>query len=165
MIILPEDTLARAIIQGAQSVIPILEDPIGSNLGPELNAMADRWHVPRGQPWCAGVAADIWHNAGADVPPARGTMHPWKAESWRLWALSTGRFSPTPVLGAAPLYGTGGHEPASHMGICVVSLSPILMNIEGNTSEAGYSREGEMTGLKRVNTDRLIGYVHPRPIS
>jgi hypothetical protein len=165
VIIPPSDPLAAAIIREAQLDIPILENPIGSNRSPEIDEMCRMFGVPLGSPWCALWAAKCWRGAGAEIPPTRGDSHPPKAESWRQWALETSRFSHEPILGAAVLYGANGREPAHHIGPCVVSLVPILMNLEGNTSETGFSREGELTELKRVNTDRLIGYVHPRPIA
>lgn len=167
MIILPDDPIAAAIIRGAQSDIPILENPIGSNRSPELDALADKWDVPRGQAWCAGWTAEKWKNAGAEVPPVRDAKgwHPWKAETWHQWALETCRFSSTPAKGYAVLYGNGGKGPATHIACCVVSLVPILMDLEGNTSETGFSREGELTELKRVNLERLIGYVAIHPVT
>lgn len=164
MIILPDDALCAAIIRRAQQDIPILENPIGSNRSPEIDAMCKRFGVPLGSAWCALWTANTWLDAGAEIPPTHGDSHPAKAESWRLWALETNRFSALPIRGAAVLYGNGGKGPAHHIGCCVVSQTPILMNFEGNTSETGFSREGELTELKRVNTDRLIGFVHPRPI-
>jgi hypothetical protein len=165
MIILPDDPLARDIIRNAQLDIPILENPIGSNRSPEIDAMCRQFGVPLGSAWCALWTAKSWTASGAEIPPVRGDhYHPAIAETWRVWALETNRFSHMPILGAAPLYGNAGREPAVHIGCCVVSLTPILMNFEGNTSETGFSREGELTELKRVNTERLIGYVHPRPI-
>jgi hypothetical protein len=164
MIILPDDPLCAAIIRCAQGDIPIEENPIGSNRSPEIDAMCVRFGVPLGSPWCALWAAKCWADAGAEIPPTEGDSHPAKAESWRLWALKTGRFSSLPIRGAAVLYGAGGKEPASHIGVCVVSQTPILMAFEGNTSETGFSREGELTELKRVNMDRLIGFVHPHPV-
>jgi hypothetical protein len=166
MIILPDDALCAAIIRRAQQDVPILENPIGSNRSPEIDAMCRRFSVPLGSPWCGLWTANTWLDGGAEIPPIRGDhYHPAIADTWRVWALETNRFSPTPILGAAALYGAGGHGPASHIACCVVSLTPILMNLEGNTSETGFSREGELTELKRVNVDRLIGYVHPRPLS
>lgn len=164
MIILPDDPLCVAIIRRAQQDIPIIENPLGSNISPEINEMCRRWGVPLGSAWCALWTASCWADAGAEVPPTEGDSHPAKAESWRLWALATNRFSPTPILGAAVLYGSGGRGPAHHIACCVVSLEPKLLDLEGNTSETGFSREGELTELKRVNTERLIGYVHPRPL-
>ena len=164
MIILPSDPLCAAIIRRAQQDIPILENPIGSNRSPEIDAMAQRWGVPLGSPWCALWTASVWKDAGAQCPPIEGDSHPARCESWRIWALKTGRFSPHPIRGAAVLYGVGGKEPATHIACCVVSQVPILMDLEGNTSETGFSREGELTELKRVNLDRLIGYIHPNPV-
>lgn len=165
-IIIPPSTpaLNERIIRLAQADIPILEDPIGSNRSPEIDAMCKRWGVPLGSAWCALWVASKWADAGAQVPPTVGQSHPARAESWRVWAFQTGRFSHIPVLGGAVLYGANGRAPAEHIACCVVSLSPIVTDLEGNTSETGFSREGELTELKRVNALRLIGYVSPEPI-
>jgi hypothetical protein len=58
-----------------------------------------------------------------------------------------------------------GHEPAHHIGAAVASVTPVLMDFEGNTSGAGFSRNGELATLKVVATDLVIGYVHPRAVS
>jgi hypothetical protein len=169
VIVIPANTplLHSRIIQVMQARFPILENPIGSNRSPEIDAMARKWGIPLGSPWCAGLATDVWQEAGAEVPPVDDEKgwHPWKAETWRQWALATNRFSSRPIFGGAVLYGLNGNKPAEHIAVCVVSLVPILMDIEGNTSETGFSREGELTGLKRVNGDRLIGYVSPEPLT
>jgi hypothetical protein len=162
---LPDDPVAATIIHAAQLDIPILEDPIGSNRCPEIDAMCREFGVPLGSPWCALWTAKCWKRGGAEIPPTNAESHPAKAESWRLWALETMRFSHEPVLGAAVLYGANGQAPASHIGCCVVSVAPILMDLEGNTAETGFSREGELTDLKRVNLERLIGFIHPHPIT
>ena len=168
MIILPDDPVAREIIREAQSRIPILEDPIGSNRSPELDALCDKWGIPRGSYWCALLAADVWHEAGVEVPPIDGDSHPARCESWRLWALKTGRFSVTPGLGYAVLYGEHGKAPAEHMGVCVASIRPLLYDFEGNTADARserFTRNGELATLKPVNVDRVIGYVSPLPLA
>ncbi len=163
--ILPDDALCAAIIRRAQLDIPILENPIGSNRSPEIDAMCKRFGVPLGSAWCALWVSAVWKDAGAEIPPIKGDhYHPAIAETWRKWALETGRFSHQPIRGAAVLYGAGGRAPASHIGACVTAQVPILMNFEGNTSVAGYTREGELTSSKPVDTTRLIGFVHPRPV-
>lgn len=168
MIVLPADlpALNAAIIRQAQMRIPILEDPPLSNRSPEIDAMCRRWGVPLASYWCALFAADCWTDAGAQVPPidARKGWHPAIAESWRQWAFATRRFSERPILGAAVLYGKRGHEPADHIGAALASISPVLMDFEGNTSGAGFSRNGELATLKVVDADRLIGYVSPTPL-
>lgn len=166
MIIVPSSAtiLERAIVRNAQIDIPILENPIGSNRSLEIDEMCRRFGVPLGSAWCALWVAKCWSDAGAEIPPTQGDSHPARADSWVEWAKKTGRFTKVARFGAAPVYGLGRQQPASHIGCCVVSLYPILMDIEGNTSETGYSREGELTELKRVNLARLIGYVSPEPV-
>jgi hypothetical protein len=166
MIVLPFDLpeLNTQIIRLAQLDIPILENPPLSNRSPEIDAMCVSFGVPLGSYWCALWAAKVWRAAGAEIPPTEGDSHPARAESWRVWALKTSRFSPIPILGAATLYGNGGHEPADHIGAALASIHPFLMDFEGNTSGAGFSRNGELATLKSVNTERLIGYVSPIPI-
>lgn len=165
MIVIPQGTpaICEAIIRRAQRDLPILETPIGSNRSPEIDEMCKRWGVPLASYWCALWTASVWADAGAEVPPVSNAKawHPAIAETWRQWAFETGRFSATPGLGYAVLYGTNGAKPAHHIGCCVVSLTPILMDAEGNTSEAGFSREGELAAEKRVDKSRLIGYVAP----
>jgi hypothetical protein len=155
------------IIRRAQLAVPILEDPPLSNRSPEIDAMCRRFGVPLGSYWCALWTADLWADAGAAIPPVddRRGWHPAKAETWRQWALVEGLFSHAPVHGAAALYGTNGHEPAHHIGAAVASISPVLMDFEGNTSGAGFARNGELATLKVVDVDHLIGYVHPRAVA
>jgi len=38
------------------------------------------------------------------------------------------------------------------------------MDIEGNTSGAGFDRNGELATIKVVDTSRIIGYVSPTPL-
>lgn len=169
MIVIPPSTpdICTAIIRRAQQDIPILENPIGSNRSPEIDAMCKRFGVPLASYWCALWTSAVWKDAGAEIPPVSNekAWHPAMAETWRQWAFETGRFAAKPRLGYAVLYGTNGLKPAHHIGCCIVSTTPIVMDLEGNTSETGFSREGELTELKRVDTVRLIGYVAPFPIT
>jgi hypothetical protein len=142
MIVLPFDLpeLNQRIIHGAQLDVPILENPPLSNRSPEIDAMCAEFGVPLGSYWCALWAAKVWKAAGAEIPTIRGDMHP------------------------ARLYGANGHEPAEHIGAALASIHPFLMDFQGNTSGAGFSRNGELATLKSVDTDRLIGYVSPTPL-
>lgn len=128
--------------------------------------MAKRFGVPLASYWCALLASDVWSDAGAEIPPVRNSRgwHPAIANTWYEWAIETQRFALKPQLGYAPLYGKDGKAPAEHIGVCVVSTAPIIMDIEGNTSVAGYGRNGEMAGMKPVDHERLIGYVSPLPL-
>lgn len=166
MIVLPDSLppLNAAIIRRAQRDIPILENPIGSNRSPEIDAMCKRWGVPLGSYWCALWGATVWSDAGAEVPPINNAKgwHPAIVQTWYEWAVANGTFSRTPVLGAAVLYGPNGRPRAEHMGTAVASITPILSDFEGNTSSAGFSRNGELATLKHVDLARVIGYVIPR---
>lgn len=166
MIVLPDTlpALNTAIIRRAQRDIPILENPPLSNRSPEIDAMCRKWGVPLASYWCALWAATVWDDAGAAVPPVNDAKgwHPAKAETWRQWAIQEKLFTHAPVLGAAVLYGPLGNTPADHIGTAVASITPILCDFEGNTSGAGFSRNGELATLKNVDTSRVIGYVIPR---
>lgn len=166
MIVLPDSLpdINVAIVRRAQQGLPILENPPFSNRSPEIDAMCKRWGVPLGSYWCALWATTVWADAGADVPPIDPThnWHPAKSETWRDWALHEGLFTSEPEIGCAVLYGADGRAPAEHIGVCIVSLTPIRMDAEGNTSLAGFSRNGEIATIKQVDTSRVIGYVTPR---
>jgi hypothetical protein len=154
------------IIRLAQADVPILENPIGSNRSPEIDAMCAKFGVPLGSYWCALWTSDVWQRAGAQIPPVNDAKgwHPAKAETWHQWAVATGRFTKIPSLGRAVLYGKRKAAPAHHIGCCVCALKPLLLDFEGNTSLSGFSTEGELTGLKPINAAELIGYVSPEPL-
>lgn len=168
MIIIPDSTptVCRSIITHAQSDIPILENPVGSNRSPEIDAMCKEFGVPLASYWCALWTSHIWKLAGAEIPPVSNSKgwHPAVCQTWLEWSRETGRFTSRPELGYAVLYGKNGQGPAEHIGCCVVSKFPIVMDLEGNTSLEGFTRNGELTGLKQVAQGRLIGYVSPLPL-
>lgn len=168
MIVLPDDLppLNAEIIRRAQLDTPILENPPLSNRSPEIDAMCREFGVPLGSYWCALWTASIWKAAGAAIPPVNESKgwHPAKAETWRQWALEEGLFSGIPQLGCATLYGSGGNPPAEHIGCALASITPVKLDFQGNSSGAGYSRNGELATLKQVDGDRLIGYISPRAV-
>jgi hypothetical protein len=144
----------HAIIRRAQRDIPILENPIGSNRSPEIDAMCKRFGVPLASYWCALWTSDVWKDAGAEIPPVTMSKawHPAMAETWHQWAFDTGRFVAKPQLGYATLYGTQRPQArASHR---------LLRRVDdadpdgprGQYQRGRFSREGELTGLKRVDT-------------
>lgn len=171
MIIIPDSVspVCRRIITTAQGEFPIIENPRGSNRSPEIDAMCREFGVPLASYWCALWTAHVWKAAGAEIPPVVNSKgwHPAICQTWLEWAFETGRFSSRPGLGYAALFGKNGSQPAEHIACCVVAVppsSPLVYDLEGNTSELGYGRNGEMTELKRTNLERLIGYVSPEPL-
>lgn len=165
-IVLPDDLApeAVALIRSVQEDLPILENPLGSNRSPEIDAMCRAFGVPLGSPWCALWTATKRRAAGLLIPPTTGDSHPAKAESWHRWAKATGRFTKTPQLGFATLYDLHGTGRADHIGAAVMSLTPILMDAQGNTSQDGVSRDGALTAIKPVRTTLLLGYVSLFPV-
>jgi hypothetical protein len=161
---LPLDQPHRAIAENAIGAVGVCEDPLGSNRGAQIDAWLRRAKVPesliqsgKGY-WCGAAAGAWWLDAGYDVPVAYASC-----DAWMAWAKRTGRWSKTPIPGAAVLYGTPSD--ANHIGV-VVCTAPLLLAIEGNTSVGGqFSRNGVAVDLKEVNRQRLLGFVHPLPLS
>lgn len=158
---LPEVTPAEvkmAIARARLDCSRVIERPLGSNRGPEIDQYNTEAGVALGSFWCASAAGKWWRSGGLDVPKGYASC-----ANWASWAKATKRWSPTPVLGAMVLYQTKGV--AHHIGL-VVMVGELVLSIEGNTSiETGYSRDGIGVGLKIVDpkTDPVLGYVLPFP--
>lgn len=158
---LPAETPAEiklAIARARFDPSRVIEHPLGSNRGPEIDEYNREAGVAMGSPWCASAAGKWWKSGGLDVPKGYALC-----ANWTTWAKATGRWSTTPALGAMVLYQHGGV--AHHIGL-IVFVGELVLSIEGNTSiETGYSREGLGVGLKIVDpkTDPVLGYVLPFP--
>jgi hypothetical protein len=150
--------LALAIVKRALIDVGICENPLNSNRSPRIDEYLSAVGTAPGQPWCAAAVSAWWREAGAETPPSLGAS----CDQWLKWATETRRWSNAPVPGAAVLYGKPGD--ASHIGV-VVRTSPVVLSVEGNTSLAGYSREGIAVTLKAVAMDRVLGYVLPHPLA
>jgi hypothetical protein len=165
---LPPDTppLNVAIVERAHDDIGEGEDldetGRGTNRSTYVDRLNTRFGSPLGSYWCANAVGTWWKDAGAEVPP----KDVGAAESWRTWAVRTGRFSATPVPGAAVLYGESTH--AHHIGVIAkIVRDPTapkgqrVITIEGNTSIGKYNRDGWIVAEKVVDLDHVIGYVTP----
>lgn len=129
------------------------EQPPGSNRGPYVDALNAATGSPLGSYWCAN-AVTSWVRRGPLPMPSRDLG---SCESWRRWALETARLDSHRRLGDVVLYGTTPTH-ASHIGL-LVCLDPML-TVEGNTTIAGYSRDGVAVQCKLLNAERVLGYVH-----
>lgn len=160
----------------AQGYVPTLEDPLFSNRCPALDVLCKRWGIPLGSYWCAVIAADIRQRTGTAFPPiddAKG-WHPAKAETWRQWALETGRFQSDwskVQIGDVTIYGANGRSPADHIGASVAGIvrdqgRTLLWDFEGNTSgDPTFTRNGELFTCKPVDPMRVLGFATLDPIS
>lgn len=154
------DPIVRAIVERAIQSVGMVEDPPGSNRGPDIDRVNKAAGVPVGSYWCASWAASIWREAGAEVPKGSASC-----DHWMTWAKQTGRWTPhVAAPGCAVLYGVPGD--ARHIGI-VIRTTPVTLSLEGNTTVEGsaFERNGTAVGLKLVNArDPVLGYVHPLPM-
>lgn len=153
------DLVRRVITRARCDVVQVVETPLASNRGTEIDEYNTRAHAPLGSYWCASALSAWWEDAGLQVPRTGRAS----CDSWMAWGKETGRWSATPALGAAVLYGVPGD--ANHIGL-VVRLSPVVLSIEGNTSiNPGFDRNGVAVMVKQVNLEstRILGYVLPFP--
>lgn len=157
-----DERIRRVIVRAAMDLIAVVETPLNSNRGPEIDAYLRAAHVPDsvilagGGYWCAAAVGQWWEDAGLTTPPGRAGC-----DSWMRWAKATGRWSKAPALGAAVLYGVPGD--AKHIGL-IVRLDPLVLSVEGNTTiESGYSRNGIAVAMKIADpkTDPILGYCLP----
>lgn len=155
---LPADTptLLVRICQIALNDVLVCELPPGSNRSPEIDAMNEAVGVPAGSYWCASWVSRVWREAGADVPGKNGSA---SCDVWMTWGIKSGRWSSTPSIGAAVLYGPNVND-ANHIGI-VIMTDPLLISVEGNTAMDGFDRNGWVVAIKKVATKRVLGYITP----
>jgi uncharacterized protein YijF (DUF1287 family) len=84
---------------------------------------------------------------------------------WLRWALGRGVWRPAgqyqPQPGDAVVYGVPGD--ANHIGVVARVAARGARAVEGNTSYAGFEREGIAVDYKPVTTTRVLGYIVPTP--
>lgn len=164
-------TFLRAVIERARHDIGrVIEQPLGSNRSPVIDAYLRRAGVPEsvilaGQGyWCGAAVGEWWSFAGLEVPPGYASC-----DAWMRWAKETGRWHTEPALGAAVLYGVPGD--ARHIELIIrthVGHEPFVSSIGGNTTIEGAafskSRNGITVAQKEVNEkDPVLGYCWPFP--
>lgn len=159
-----DDRVRLVIARAMLDLVAVLEEPLGSNRGWMIDEYLqrsglDQAAITAGKGyWCAAAVGAWYEDAGLVPPKGRASC-----DRWMEWAKATGRWSTTPVLGAAVLYGKPGD--AQHIGL-VVRLQPLVLSIEGNTTiESGFSRNGIAVAVKVVDpkTDPILGYCLPFP--
>jgi hypothetical protein len=147
--------LSAAIARRAHADIGLYE--LSTNSSPRIDEYLRAVGSPLKSAWCAASAAAWFRESGAETPPKDAGS----CDAWMAWAKETRRWSSAPVVGAAVLYGSV--TDALHMGV-VIRTAPVLLSVEGNTAIDKYSREGKVVDLKKIETWRVVGYVHPVPL-
>lgn len=144
-------------VQAALLDVGQLEQPIGSNYGGRVTEMLRTVGINGPAYWCAAAVATWWKSAGMEIPPGAAACRNWVS-----WAKARGRWSTTPVVGAAAIYANSAGI-AHHIGIVAVanSTSGRIVTIEGNTSGAGFSRNGVGVFKKTPRLTSVLGFVLP----
>jgi hypothetical protein len=135
----------------------IVESPLGSDFGGKVTTYLASAGLTRPALWCASAVTYWWKSAGLSTPPSG----PAGCANWAAWAKATGRFSITPVIGAAVLYRGNGKE-YGHIGVVVAINNGKIVTVEGNTSLKGFSRDGIAVAKKTPNPSRITGFVIPK---
>jgi hypothetical protein len=157
------DPLLSHVLEVAASQVGVMEDPPGSNRGPQVDQYlrAVGLHPAAGSfPWCAAFVYFCAQQAGQDLGrpnpmiKTAGVLEHWsEAGTRRIPRVLPEQASENPTLvkpGQIFLLSTGGGH--GHMGLIEQVKGGKLLTIEGNTNDGG-SREG--VGVFRRESRRI----------
>ena len=142
----------------------VFEDTKVPNSGPRIDEMQRRAGYNFPVFWCACAVTTWWEEAGLKVF-RNAKKQSGSCQDWVNWAKQTGRWSLTPVIGAANIYMDLPKNPkhAHHIGI-VAYIFPggkHLITIEGNTSPIPGDENGTGVFVKYPKVSELGGFVLP----
>jgi lysozyme family protein len=153
------DLLSKAVSVAATQ-IGVLEQPIGSNCGPQVEQYQAAVGVDKGEPWCAAFAFWCFQQAAISLKRANPIIRTGSVvEHWNLArekgvpVVMTEAARQNPELlrpGMLFIMATGGGT--GHTGIVERIIGGRLVTIEGNTNDTG-SREG--IGVFRRSTRNI----------
>jgi lysozyme family protein len=145
----PSSDLLTEVIAFAATQVGVMEKPLGSNAGPEVEQYQASVALTRGDPWCAAFAYFCFAKAseklgrGNPVIKTGGVLDHWdraRKKGIQTVLAADGKENPELVKpGMLFIMSTGGGN--GHTGIVEKVIGGRLVTIEGNTSDAG-SREG-----------------------
>lgn len=154
--------------------VGILENPPSSNRGKRIDYYNTLCRVPLGSSYCAAALTGWTDYAGAWHPSTLASWwtskglavgNPASVSDWIRAAKDEGRWTSTPALGRAVVYGNKLDQ-GTHIGLLIRSpdLEQLLYrSFEANTStNPGYSREGggfEMKWQTEDQRKRVTGYI------
>jgi hypothetical protein len=157
---LPDLPLRAAIVRRAMADIGIEETGV-KNRSPYIDALLTAAGTAVGQPWCAAAVRQWYADAGAAVPPHSAAS----CDVWVAWATQRGCWRPVasgyaPQPGDAVVYGVPGD--ANHIVVVARTTARGGRSVEGNTSYAGFEREGIAVDFKPITLSRVLGYITPQ---
>ena len=145
--------LNRMVVWRALTDIGICEDPLGSNMGKEVEnylvrAGVDASVINAGKGYWCGAAIGMWFiDAGARVPQDYASCDAWLPY-----------LRDMPKVGAAVLYGIPGD--ARHIEL-IVRLKPCVLTVGGNKALSGISNDGNVVDMGPQVRKDILGYVYP----
>lgn len=157
----PDVELRRALVRRAHADIGIEENT--ANRSPYIDAVVTEAGSPLGSAWCGCIARRWAKDAGAAFPPKEaGAVRAWVkwSQAEGTWRAVTSDHVPQP--GDWVIYDMSPDGIADHIGVVARVHSRGVRSIEGNTSWAGFSREGVVVAMKPVTTARILGFIVPR---
>lgn len=153
--------LRKSVVRRAMADIGIEETGV-KNRSPYIDELLKAAGTVVGQPWCAAAVRQWFADAGARVPLRDAAS----CDAWVGFARGLGCWHPVasgyvPLPGDAVVYGVPGD--ANHIGVLVRTTTRGGRAVEGNTSYAGFEREGIAVDYKPVTQARVLGYITPLP--
>jgi hypothetical protein len=148
-------------VRRAHADIGIEERVDAANRSPYLDTIAQFFGSPIGSAWCALTLGWWCYETGVAFPDREvGAVRAWQS-----WAIKHGCWrekSYTPLPGDKVIYDMKPDGLGDHIGVVARVHARGVRTIEGNTSYAGFSREGVAVVYKPVATKFILGYIVPR---
>lgn len=156
----PDANLRRALVRRAHADIGIEEQTGAPNRSPYIDQVVTEAGSPLGSAWCACIARRWARDVGAAFPSREaGAVRAWVA-----WAQTRGTWRPvasgyTADPGDWVVYDMAPDGTADHIGVVARVHARGVRAIEGNTSWAGFAREGVAVTMKPITTARVLGHI------
>ena len=151
--------LRRQLVRRAHADIGIEEN--AANRSPYIDQVVTEAGSPLGSAWCACIARRWATDVGAAVP----VKDAGAVRAWVTWAKGNGTWrtaTHAPLPGDFVVYDMNPDTIADHIGVVARVHARGVRSIEGNTSWAGFSREGVTVAMKPVTSARILGFIVPR---
>ena len=159
----PDAALRRAVVRRAHADIGIEENTGAANRSTYIDEVVEEAGSPLGSAWCGCVAHQWAKDTGAARPPRNaGAVRVWVA-----WAKANGTWHDVDSgyqvqPGDWVCYDMASDGIADHIGVAARVHARGVRTIEGNTSWAGFSREGVAVAMKPIAASRILGYIELR---
>lgn len=155
------ETPHTLLVRRAMLDIGIEEGP-SANRSPYIDQCLTLAGTAVGQPWCAAILYRWCIDAGVFAPDRLAAS----CDAWRDQAIAQKRWldaTETPKPGYIVVYGirNGKKVDANHIGVVARVTHRGVRAVEGNTSFAGFNREGIAVDYKPVDLKRVLGWIDP----